>query len=376
VAAQAPVPAKKSSDIKSTQASLLITEIKDGVVVMHDGSLRAVILTSAINFDLMSQQEQDSVEYSFQSFLNSLHFPIQIVVKSQKIDLDAYIEDLSKRRDGQDNPLLANLMDDYIANIKGLIEEVNIMDKQFFVVVPHFPTVSPTRANIVTGLSTSFKPSPVVTMSAPEFEGSKNELAQRVQLVSAGLSQMGLRAIPLNTQELIDLFYASYNPDVAANQKLIDASQFQTAAVLRGNPAAKPTDTTQTASVASAASSQVYGTAAPSQVINPAPPPAPAPIAAPAPLPVASAPEPVIAPATAAPADAPVAAVPNIAEPVIVAPTEMPMPTALPVAPTAPPMGSEGLPQNPLASPNASGTMQANSTATPTNPNITRGPQL
>ncbi len=132
-------------------------------------------------------------------------------------------------------------MDDYLANIKGLVDEVNIMDKQFFIVVPHFPQIDPTKVNIVTSLANAFKPTPVITVGAAEFEAAKTELAQRVQLVSAGLAQMGLRAIPLNTQELIDLYYASYNPDVAMNQKLIDASQLQTAAVIKGEgPAPQP----------------------------------------------------------------------------------------------------------------------------------------
>ncbi|MBW3538570.1 hypothetical protein KY386_03725 [Candidatus Parcubacteria bacterium] len=219
---------------QSTQSSLLINEIKDGVAVMQDGSLRAVVLTSAINFDLMSTAEQDAVEFSFQGFLNSLHFPIQILIKSQKIDLDNYIEGLQKLRQDQANPLLGELMDDYIVNIKGLVEEVNIMDKQFFVVVPFFPEAAITKANLVTNLQAIFKPTGVVTVEAAEFEHAKTELTQRVQLVTSGLSQLGLRAIPLNTQELIDLYYSSYNPDVAANQKLIDATQFQSAAVTRG----------------------------------------------------------------------------------------------------------------------------------------------
>jgi hypothetical protein len=240
VASAAPTPAKPSTDLKSTQGSLLISEIKDGVVVMRDGSLRAVILSSAINFDLMSEQEQGGIEYAYQSFLNSLHFPVQIVVKSQKIDLDSYIEDLTKRQQAMDNQLLAGLMEDYISNIKGLIEEVNIMDKQFFVVIPHFPAIDPRGGNVMSTLIKSFKPSAVINMGTVEFEQAKTELAQRVQLVSSGLTQMGLRAIPLNTQELIELYYASYNPDVAANQKLIDAAQLQTAAITRGSAPAQP----------------------------------------------------------------------------------------------------------------------------------------
>ena len=92
-----------NNQLKSTQNSLIISEIKDGIVILKDGTLRAVILASAINFDLMSRSEQDAVEYGYQGFLNSLHFPIQIVIRSQKIDLDSYIESLGKIREGQDN---------------------------------------------------------------------------------------------------------------------------------------------------------------------------------------------------------------------------------------------------------------------------------
>lgn len=219
---------------KSTQSSLIINEIKDGIVIMKDGSLRSVVLTSAINFDLMSQAEQDGAEMAFQGFLNSLHFPVQIVIKSRKIDLDNYIDKLKKSRDDQDNPLLADLMEDYIANVQSLIEEVNIMDKQFFVVIPYFPITAPDKANIVQNLTTILKPANVVSVNSVDFENSKKELRQRVQLVANGLAQMGLRAIPLNTQELIDLYYTSYNPDVAAQQKLIDASQIQASSVVRG----------------------------------------------------------------------------------------------------------------------------------------------
>lgn len=221
---------------KSTQNSLLISEIRDGVVILRDGSMRSVIMGSAINFDLMSAQEQSSVEFAYQGFLNSLHFPVQIVVASRRIDLDGYIEKLQAKRQEQPNELLAMLMDDYIANIRGLVEEVNIMDKKFYIVVPYFPPVSTQKAtNIVGKMQAAFSPTPTVTVGESEFRQYKQELTQRVALVSSGLTQMGIRAIPLNTQELIDLYYGWYNPDVAVNEKLIDASQLQTAAVTKGD---------------------------------------------------------------------------------------------------------------------------------------------
>lgn len=233
-------PAQKQT--KSTQNSLQIAEIRDGIVILRDGSLRAVILGSAINFDLMSPSERDSVEYAYQGFLNSLHFTVQILIRSQKIDLDGYIEKLGKLRQDQDNDLLASLMDDYILNIRTLVDEVNIMDKQFYTIVPFFPAAinKIKQTNLVAGVGSLMKPLPVTTVSESDFHAYKEELAQRVQLVSSGLSQMGIRAIPLNTQELIDLYYASYNPDVAQNQKLIDVRQLQTAAVTKGLGQAPP----------------------------------------------------------------------------------------------------------------------------------------
>jgi type IV secretory pathway VirB4 component len=220
---------------KSTQNSLLISEIKDGVVVMKDGSLRAVVLGSAINFELMSPQEQDAVEFSYQNFINSLHFPIQIVIQSHKIDLDGYLEKLDGLRSEQPNELLGFLMEDYIANIRALIEEVNIMDKQFYVVVPYFPPVEGKKSlSLIAGLQEAFQPTPMITVSEGDYQKYKTELSQRTALVTSGLTQVGIRAIALGTQELIDLYYGWYNPDVATNEKLIDASQLTTPVVQKG----------------------------------------------------------------------------------------------------------------------------------------------
>lgn len=229
--------AANKDQLKSTQNSLIISEVKDGMLVLKDGTLRSVILASAINFDLMSTREQDSVEYSYQGFLNSLHFPIQILIRSQKVDLDNYIEKLSALRGQQDNELLGLLMEDYIANIKGLVDEVNIMSKQFYVVVPYFPPLL-SKTGFFSTLVSTLRPTQVTTVTEQQFEDYKKELTSRVSLVASGLNQMGIRAVPLNTQELVDLFYSAYNPDVAQNQKLIDPAQLQGALVTKGEGAA------------------------------------------------------------------------------------------------------------------------------------------
>jgi type IV secretory pathway VirB4 component len=234
------MPGKANSHTgKSTQNTLLISEIKDGVVIMRDGSLRGVILGSAVNFDLMNTQEQEAVEYAYQGFLNSLHFPVQITIKSLKIDLTSYLEKLSALRGEQPNELLGALMDDYIANIKALVEEVNIMDKQFYVIVPFFPpTVEEKKIGLVEGVRSSFEPTPIITVTEEEFHQYKQELSQRMALVASGMTQMGIRAISLGTQELVDLYYSWYNPDVAENQKLIDINQLSTAVVTKGQGSA------------------------------------------------------------------------------------------------------------------------------------------
>lgn len=230
------MPANTNTHLgKSTQDSLLIAEIKDGIVIMKDGSLRGVILGSAINFDLMSGGEQEAVESSYQGFLNSLHFPVQIVVRSQKIDISGYLSKLEAKKAEQPNDLLGSLMEDYIANIRGLVEEVNIMDKQFYVVVPFYPaTAAEASKNLAHNLKAAFEPTAQITVSEEDFHKYKIELGQRMALAANGMSQMGLRAISLGTQELVDLYYTWYNPDVAANQKLIDVGQLGTPAVTKG----------------------------------------------------------------------------------------------------------------------------------------------
>ncbi len=210
----------------STQNTLQIAEIRDGIVIMNDGSYRSVVMVKSINFDLMSQQEQESVEYSYQGFLNSLYFPIQIFMRSAKVDLQPYIEKLDKIRTEHDNMLLALLMDDYIGYIDALSEQTNIMDKRFYVVIPFFPVADVTKAlsqskNFLTGIGAIFKSKEQhVTINEADLEHAKTELRNRVQAVLSGLQQCSIQGLPLDTQELIELYYDTYNPDTATRQEL------------------------------------------------------------------------------------------------------------------------------------------------------------
>jgi hypothetical protein len=225
----------------STQNMLRIAEIRDGIIIMDDGSFRSVIMAKSINFDLMSPQEQEGVEFGYQGFLNSLYFPIQIFTRSQKVDLRPYIEKLDKIRTEHDNMLLAMLMEDYIQYIGALSEQTNIMDKKSYIVVPYFPAVNVQKGleqskNFFSGISGILKPKEQhVVINENDLETAKSELRNRVQAVLGGLQQCGVQAIPLDTQELIELYYDVYNPETAKRQELKDFNGLTADVITKGD---------------------------------------------------------------------------------------------------------------------------------------------
>ncbi len=225
----------------STQNHLMFTEIKDGIVVMRDGSLRMIILASALNFDLKSPQEQDSIEFAYQGFLNGLHFPIQICIRSRKLELDGYLDKLEVMQANEENPLLAGLMEDYIYNVRGLLDQVNIMNKEFYVVVPYYVEIlNKKRDNAGFKLGALFSGNKDELQTTEMFEQRKRDLIQRTNLVASGLAQLGIRAAVLSTQEVIELLYTSYNQEEAVSQNLTDIDQMTTPIVERGNPQPEP----------------------------------------------------------------------------------------------------------------------------------------
>ncbi|HUC89799.1 MAG TPA: hypothetical protein VMR45_03280 [Patescibacteria group bacterium] len=232
-------PAKHSNP-NSTQNTLQIAEIRDGIVIMNDGSFRSVVMVKSVNFDLMSPQEQEAVEYSYQGFLNSLYFPIQIFIRSQKVDLQPYISKLAKIRSEHDNMLLAMMMDDYINYIDQLSQQTNIMDKKFFVVIPFFPHVDVQKAitqskTFFTGVLGLFNSKEQhIVINEASLEKAKTELRNRVQAVLQGLMQSGIQGLPLDTQELIELYYDTYNPDTATRQQLKNFGALNADVVTKG----------------------------------------------------------------------------------------------------------------------------------------------
>lgn len=208
----------------STQNTLLLSEIRDNLVIMADGTFRAVIACKSINFDLMSSREREGVEFSYQNFLNSLTHPIQILVRSQRVDIGPYIDRLASIRRAQDNMLLNVLMDDYINFIDVLSQEANIMDKSFYIVIPYYPQGDVT--NLVEQGKGFFgkllsKPKNTVTkIDTATYEKAKNEIKNRVDAVTSGLFQLGVQSVQLDTKELGELYYNVYNPDTAVREPL------------------------------------------------------------------------------------------------------------------------------------------------------------
>lgn len=223
----------------STQNTLQFEEIRDNMIIMGDGSFRAIVAVQSINFDLMSERERDGVEQSYADFLNSLTFPIQIYIRSQRVDIGPYLDKLQALRDAEDNMLLGTLMDDYIQFINALSQEANIMDKSFFVVIPHAIGDEKTKLGAdnklkITELFTNKNVKVHVKVPAKEYEQVKDEMNNRVGLVIDGLTQIGVRAVRLKTKELGQLYYNIYNPDTALDQPIGDFREYEGIATRKG----------------------------------------------------------------------------------------------------------------------------------------------
>lgn len=194
-----------------------VQEVRDGIVVLKDGTLCTVVLVSSINLSLKSYDEQKATLAQFQNFLNTIDFPIQIVVQSRRYDIRPYILTLENRLKEQTEQLLQVQTREYIQFIQTFTEQVNIMRKSFFVVIPYIPPVLAQTSGL--GKFFSFlKKTPVSTDVVSDFEEERTQLEQRVSVVEQGLSGVGLRLIQLGTQEVIEVLYKTFNPGETTTQ--------------------------------------------------------------------------------------------------------------------------------------------------------------
>ena len=211
----------------ATQRYLDIAELRDDMVIMKDGTVRAVLLVSSINFALKSDDEQQATVQAYMTFLNSLDYPIQIVVQSRKMNIDPYLQSLADFRKKTSNELLRAQIDDYRDFVKELVELGEIMQKSFFVVIPYDP-VTNKRKNFWNRLSEAASPSVAAKSSPKQLAERKEQMMRRVGTVGGSLMSMGLEAIRLDTQGLIELYYNAYNPDIFSEEHLKDISSLMT----------------------------------------------------------------------------------------------------------------------------------------------------
>jgi len=218
---------KASAKGKASQTLVPVKEIRDGVAILNDGTMRMTLMVSSVNFALKSQEEQDAIVYAYQDFLNSLDFPVQLTISSRKMDITPYLEQVKSLRDKQTNELLRLQMDEYINFVSELVQSSNIMTKTFFVTVP-FSVQQSTKEGFFSRFTKGVKGAAGKhTISDQEFEHNRSQLMQRVNQVAIGLQAFGLRLVALKTQELLELYYTAYNPLTSRNERLHNVGQLQ-----------------------------------------------------------------------------------------------------------------------------------------------------
>ncbi|NCN52715.1 hypothetical protein GW943_02820 [Candidatus Parcubacteria bacterium] len=192
----------------SAQDFVPIADIRDGVVILKDGQMCSVLLASSINFALKSTDEQTAILAQFQAFLNTLDFSIQMHVESRRLDIRPYLEMLATRESTQYNDLMRTQLREYMEFIRSFTEEVDIMAKRFFLVIPYSPTTTNVRSNITSFLGRRS----TAPFDANRFREHQTQLEQRVDVVTQGLARIGVKTLPLGTDELTELYYHIFNP--------------------------------------------------------------------------------------------------------------------------------------------------------------------
>lgn len=204
--------AKRSA--KPAQDLVDIKEIRDGILVLKDGSLRAVLIASSVNFALKSSDEQDAIILQYQNFLNALDFSVEFFVQSRGLNIEPYLETLRERLKREYDELMKVQISEYIEFVKAFVDSSNIMAKSFYIVVPFTPVTLLKHGGVQDTFFSFFGSQQ--TRSQPlddkKFEEYKTQIYQRMEVVRQGLVRTGVRVVPLNTEELVELFYGLYNP--------------------------------------------------------------------------------------------------------------------------------------------------------------------
>jgi len=227
----------------STQQSIPIAGVKNGIMILKDGSYRMILEVSAVNFALKSEQEQNSIIFQYQSFLNSLHFPIEIVIRSRRLDLNPYLEKIKKSADKSLNELIKTQIEDYVDFVSKLISLANIMKKSFYLVIPYDP-INIKKLNIFDSLFAKTQTFDHLKVTDIDFKKYCDQLGQRANIIASGLAGMGLHCLQLSTEEITELFYQIYNPDESAKERVTDANVLESPVVIAKNEVAGVANTT------------------------------------------------------------------------------------------------------------------------------------
>lgn len=218
----------------NVQAFLEMAEIRDNVLIMKDGSLRCVLMVSSINFDLKSSGEQESIIAGYQNFLNSLNFPIQILMRSKRLELGTYLNRLSSIEKNEKSPFILNQLKEYSNFVKSLLEVSEIMDKKFYIVVPFYPNILSgefKKTSMIEKIKNAMNPTYKIEKKEEEFRLHHTQIIDRVSMVLNELGNLGLNGALLTTRDLIELYYEIYNSDTAQREKLIDVGELTTSVV-------------------------------------------------------------------------------------------------------------------------------------------------
>lgn len=206
---------------QATQAFVPIKEIRNGTIILKDGGYRGILMCSSVNFALKGADEQRAIIEGFQSFLNTLDFSIQIVINSRKMDLRPYLALLEEKAPAQKTELMRVQLREYEKFIRSFAEQANIMTKTFYIVVPYSQSGGEQVAKAVGFLGGK---KPTTATATENFEASRSQLEERLANVASGLSGTGVRAVPLGTEEVIELLYRSFNPGELENPIRLDVA--------------------------------------------------------------------------------------------------------------------------------------------------------
>lgn len=219
-----------TNNIASTQEHLDIEDIREGVVLLKNNGAAVVVQTTAVNFDLLSEVEQDAMIAAYSQFLNSLTFSIQVVIRSKKMDISSYVESLLAVENSQTNPYLRDQIKSYRGYVTELISKNEVLDKKFYIVIPYQDITFRPQTSILDAflgfLGIPKKNAPRVNRRAL-LEKSRIQLEPKIDQIIKQLARVGLKARRLGTQELVELFYDIYNPNVSREERLrADASEY------------------------------------------------------------------------------------------------------------------------------------------------------